>query len=221
MLSIKGPGSSILYVRKLYRLPRRDPVADAFLLEVLEKIATWSDILIMGNFNAPQIDWSLAYAHSSDLAFDGCLLSTTLNPLLIQHITFQTRVREGQKVNFLDLVLMKSQDGIDENTRNKDSIPLLRPAEGIDLTEDGAKAGHLSEFFRSVFTKETRYDYRTDVVKVDTINETVQFIEAIVLKKLLGLKDSKSPGPDEVPARQRVGKTTLQTFFTTGGLPAN
>ncbi|VDM06155.1 unnamed protein product, partial [Schistocephalus solidus] len=84
-----------------------------------------------------------------------------------------------------------------QNTRNKDPITLLRTTEGIDLTEDGAKADHFSELFWSVFTKETRYDYPADVFEVITIVQSVQFTETIVLKELLRLKGSKSPGPDE------------------------
>ncbi|VDL99305.1 unnamed protein product [Schistocephalus solidus] len=80
-----------------------------------------------------------------------------------------------------------------QNTRNKDPIPLLRTAKGINLTEDDAKAVHLSEFFRSVFTKKTRYEYPAEV---DAIVKTVQFTKTIVLKELLGLKESKSRCPD-------------------------
>ncbi|VDL86814.1 unnamed protein product [Schistocephalus solidus] len=88
-----------------------------------------------------------------------------------------------------------------QNTWNKDPIPLLRTAEGIDLTEDGAKADLRSEFFRSVFTKKTMNDYPADVFEVDTIVEIVQFTETIVLEELLGLKEYKSPGPDAIPAK--------------------
>ncbi|VDL93950.1 unnamed protein product [Schistocephalus solidus] len=95
----------------------------------------------------------------------------------------------------------RSSESSAQNTRNKDPIPLLRTAEDIDLIEDGAKADHLSEFFRSIYTKETRYNYPADVFEVDTIVETVQFTKTIVLKELLGLKESKSPGPEEVPAK--------------------
>ncbi|VDL93526.1 unnamed protein product [Schistocephalus solidus] len=113
-LSIKVPGSSSLDVLTVYRPPRRDPVADAYLLEELEKIATRFDILIMGDYNTHHIDWSSACAHSSDLAFDGCLLSTKLKLLLTQHVTFPIRVCERQQANCLDLVPTKSQDSIDE-----------------------------------------------------------------------------------------------------------
>ncbi|VDM00336.1 unnamed protein product [Schistocephalus solidus] len=92
-----------LDVLTVYRPSRRNPVADAYLLEELEKIATRLDILIMGDFNAPHIDWSSACAQSSDLAFDGCLPSTTLKLLLTQHVTFPTRVCKGRQANCLDL----------------------------------------------------------------------------------------------------------------------
>ncbi|VDL93403.1 unnamed protein product [Schistocephalus solidus] len=101
-LSIKVQGSSSLDALTVYRPSRRDPVADAFLLDELETIATQSEILIMGDFTAPYIDWSLTCAHSSDLAFDDCLLSRTLKLLLTQHVTFPTRVCEGRQANYLD-----------------------------------------------------------------------------------------------------------------------
>ncbi|VDL89436.1 unnamed protein product [Schistocephalus solidus] len=112
-LFIKVSDTSSLDVLTVYRLPRRDPVAYAYLLEELEKIATWLYILIMGDFNAPHIDWSSTCAHSSDLDIDGCLLSTKLKLLLIQNFTFPARVCEAQQADCLDLVLMKSHDSID------------------------------------------------------------------------------------------------------------
>ncbi|VDL98851.1 unnamed protein product [Schistocephalus solidus] len=117
-----------------------------------------------------------------------------------------------------------------QNTRNKDLIPLLRTAKGIDLTEDGAKADHLSEFFQSIFTMETRYDHPSDGFEVNTIVETVNFTEISVLKELLGLKESKYPGPDDVPAKllkelaRELAKplsTLFQTSFQTGSLPTD
>ncbi|VDN11960.1 unnamed protein product, partial [Dibothriocephalus latus] len=74
-----------------------------------------------------------------------------------------------------------------QSTKTKDPIPLLRTAEGIDLIEDEAKADHFPEFFRSAFIKETTYDYPADDTKVDTIIETVQLAEALVLKEILDL----------------------------------
>ncbi|BHF66761.1 hypothetical protein SprV_0200978300 [Sparganum proliferum] len=42
-------------------------------------------------------------------------------------------------------------------TRNKDTIPLLRTAEGMEISDDKHKAEHLSQFFRSVVTSESDF----------------------------------------------------------------
>ncbi|VDN31171.1 unnamed protein product, partial [Dibothriocephalus latus] len=51
------------------------------------------------------------------------------------------------------------------------------------------------------FTKETAYYYPADDTDVDKIVETVKFTETLVLKELLGLNESKSPSPEELPAK--------------------
>ncbi|BHF67014.1 hypothetical protein SprV_0301003700 [Sparganum proliferum] len=390
-LSIKVPSSPSLDVLTVYRPPRRDNMADTRLLEELEKFATRPDILIMGDFNAPHIDWSSTHANSSEQTFDMSFLNTALKLFLTQHVMLPTRVREGQRANCLDLVLTKSQDSIDEVsclpplgksdhvvllwdyslfsmpkkpvtirrnlwrgdfdqmraeisriewesifvgsiledwqrfreilhelivnhcplsrkslsnrprwltqalknevnkkrrlwkkslsdrsptsicaykiqrnrlkglilktrreferdlldraaenpklfygyirqcTRNKDPIPLLRTAEGEHLTDDRAKADHLSEFFRSVFSSETGFNPSALQSFEDTpIIETVQFTEGMVLTELLRLKESKSPGPDEIPAKilkELAGELSkplsmlFYTSFETGYLP--
>ncbi|BHF62260.1 hypothetical protein SprV_0200524100 [Sparganum proliferum] len=159
-------------------------MADARLLEELEKFATRPDILIMGDFNAPHIDWSSTHANSSEQTFDGSFLNTALNLFLTQHVMLPTRVREGQQANCLDLVLTKSEDSIDE-------VSCLPP---LDIP----------------------------------IIETVQFTEGMVLTELLRLKESKSPGPDEIPAKivkELAGELSkplsmlFHTSFETGYLP--
>ncbi|VDL87555.1 unnamed protein product [Schistocephalus solidus] len=83
----------------------------------------------MGDFDALIIDWRSVYAHSSTLAFVGCLLSTTLEVLLSQQITFETRVHDGQQANCLDLILTKSQGSIEELS----CLPLLDKSEHVLL----------------------------------------------------------------------------------------
>ncbi|BHF66445.1 hypothetical protein SprV_0200946200 [Sparganum proliferum] len=170
-------------------------MADSRLLEELEKFATRPDILIMGDFNAPHIDWSSTHANSSEQTFDMSFLNTALKLFLTQHVMLPTRVREGQQVNCLDLVLTKSQDSIDE-------VSCLPPL--------GFNPSALQSF-------------------EDTpIIETVQFTEGIVLTELLRLKESKSPGPDEIPAKilkELAGELSkplsmlFHTSFETGYLP--
>nr|VZI31187.1 unnamed protein product [Spirometra erinaceieuropaei] len=113
-LTIRVPGSHSLEVLTVYRPPRSDPEADARLLEELGRFSLRLDVLIMGDFNAPLIDWSSLYARGPELAFDRRFLDMALRSFLTQHVLFPTRAREGQQSNCLDLVLTKSMDSIDE-----------------------------------------------------------------------------------------------------------
>nr|VZI51418.1 unnamed protein product [Spirometra erinaceieuropaei] len=113
-LTIKAPGSPSLDILTVYRPPRNDPTADARLIEDLERFSIRSEVLIMGDFNAPLIDWNSAYASGPDHAFDRRLLDMTFKLFLTQHVSFPTRVREGQQSKCLDLLLTKSLDSVDE-----------------------------------------------------------------------------------------------------------
>ncbi|VDL97188.1 unnamed protein product [Schistocephalus solidus] len=131
-LTIKVPRSHSLEVLTVYRPPRSDFEADAYLLEELERFASRSDVLIMGDFNAPLIDWSSVHARSPELVFDRRLLDMTLRSFLTQHVLFPTRVREGQQSNCLDLVFTKSLDSIDE----VQSLPPLGRSDHVVLHWD-------------------------------------------------------------------------------------
>nr|VZI48931.1 unnamed protein product [Spirometra erinaceieuropaei] len=288
--------------RLVYRPPRNDPDADAQLLEELRLFSTRPTTLIVGDFNAPHIDWSSASADCCEAAFDQQLLRTSDNLLLTQHVMFPTRVREGQQMNCFDLVFTKSSDNIDvvnclpplgqsdyvvlmweytlfslpaqpldsrpniwrgdfeqmkkdlspidwastlsgdveeawcqfkgyirQGTRNKDPVPLLRTAEGVEISDDKDKAEHLSQFFRSVVTSEPAFSspaYEDD--ETPTL-EAVFFTETIVRNELLNLKESTSPGPDAIPAKMlkelasEMSKPLaliFQTSFVTGCLPS-
>ncbi|BHF84471.1 hypothetical protein SprV_0902762200 [Sparganum proliferum] len=114
-------------------------------------------------------------------------------------------------------------------TRNKDPMPLLKTAEGEHLTDDRAKADHLSEYFSAFFSSETGFNPSALQSFEDTpIIETVQFTEGMVLTELMRLKESKSPGPDEIPAKilkELAGELSkplsmlFHTSFETGCLP--
>nr|VZI25394.1 unnamed protein product [Spirometra erinaceieuropaei] len=78
-LNIRVPGSHSLEVLTVYRPPRSDPEADARLLEELGRFALRPDVLLMGDFNAPLIDWSSLYARGPELAFDRRFLDMALS----------------------------------------------------------------------------------------------------------------------------------------------
>ncbi|VDN18935.1 unnamed protein product [Dibothriocephalus latus] len=76
---MKVPESPSLEVLTVYRPPRSDPEANANLLEEIAKLFARSDVLILGDFNAPPIEWKSTYALGPDEAFDRCLLDLTLS----------------------------------------------------------------------------------------------------------------------------------------------
>ncbi|BHF79919.1 hypothetical protein SprV_0702304300 [Sparganum proliferum] len=139
-------------------------MADARLREELEKFATRPDILIMGDFTAPHIDWSSTHANSSEQTFDLSFLNTTLKLFLTQYVISETGFNPSALQSFEDTLII----------------------------------------------------------------EAVQFTEGMVLTELLMLKESKSPGPDETPAKilkELAGELSkplsmlFHTSFDTGYLP--
>ncbi|BHF66094.1 hypothetical protein SprV_0200910800 [Sparganum proliferum] len=112
-LTIKTPGSQPLEILTVYRPPRNDPQSDSSLLEELETISIRPNVMIMGDFYAPNIDWNLTSAPGSEFNFDRRLLKSVQRSHLTQHVSSPTRLREGQLANCLDLVLTKAPESVD------------------------------------------------------------------------------------------------------------
>ncbi|BHF74856.1 hypothetical protein SprV_0501794400 [Sparganum proliferum] len=112
-LTIKTPGSQPLEILMVYRPPRNDPQSDSSLLEELETISIRPNVMIMGDFNAPNIDWNLTSAPGSEFNFDRRLLKSVQRSHLTQHVSSPTTLREGQLANCLDLVLTKAPESVD------------------------------------------------------------------------------------------------------------
>ncbi|VDL85563.1 unnamed protein product [Schistocephalus solidus] len=104
------PGSQALEILTVYRPPRNDPQSDSRLIDDLESFASRSEVMIMGDFNAPNIDWNLSSAPGSELNFDRRLLEAIHKRFLTQHVLSPTRIREGQQAYSLDLVLPKAPE---------------------------------------------------------------------------------------------------------------
>ena len=62
-------------------------------------------ILIVGDFNFPNIDWSSLLVTKSSPTLATPFLDTVLNAALTQHVNFPTRFRTGNTPSLLDLVL--------------------------------------------------------------------------------------------------------------------
>nr|VZI44447.1 unnamed protein product [Spirometra erinaceieuropaei] len=84
----------------------------------------------------------------------------------------------------------------------------MKTSDDLELSEDGEKAEHLSQFFKSIFTKEREFlPPDCDIVDVPTI-EYVSFAETIVCKEQLKLNKSKSPVLNDIPPNLLKLETT-------------
>ncbi|CAH8669480.1 unnamed protein product [Schistosoma bovis] len=96
----------------------RSPIclADDF---VLEHIHLWSDdtrCLIIGDFNAPDINWTEMTTEGSINSFDSRLLITLMEHALVQHVSQPTRFGVNQGSSLLDLVIThETEDIVDLN----------------------------------------------------------------------------------------------------------
>uniref|UniRef100_A0A183SWC9 Reverse transcriptase domain-containing protein n=1 Tax=Schistocephalus solidus TaxID=70667 RepID=A0A183SWC9_SCHSO len=209
-LTIRTPGFQALEILTVYQPPRNDPQSDSRLIYDLESFASRAEVMIMGDFNAPNIDWNMNLTPGSELNFDRCLLegqqwltNTLKRELNLKRKLWQTYLREKtakslkryktQRNRFKGLVY--------KCTRNKDPIPLLKTDEGVEPCKDEEKAEHLSEFFQSIFTRVanlTADNYSAE--EIPTIDSVV-IAEPIVLQELLKLDETKSPGHDVIPAK--------------------
>nr|VZI26368.1 unnamed protein product [Spirometra erinaceieuropaei] len=91
---------------------------------------------------------------------------------------------------------------INSRLKNKETVAVLKGENNEDIIENDAKAENLSRFFVSVFTDETDFDEAgSPAGTTDEVIENMDFTEEDVRKELLALKEGKSPGPDQIPAK--------------------
>nr|CAH8845910.1 unnamed protein product [Trichobilharzia regenti] len=92
----------------VYRSP--DCSADDFLIE---KLGSWTSkcrSLVVGDFNAPTVDWSSLTTPSSVNSFDHKLLESSISLALVQHIIKPTRYDSQHSSSTLDLVFSHGED---------------------------------------------------------------------------------------------------------------
>ena len=78
----------------------------------INKLKQFSQVLLMGDFNAPRINWEdLDYTGSAS-SFASDLLDATNDVHLFQHVTGFTRHRSGQRPSLLDLVFTSNSNSI-------------------------------------------------------------------------------------------------------------
>ena len=98
--------NSFILVGEIYWSPSSSSQNDDWLTNLIT-LATQScksHLLIMGDFNYPNIDWSTWSTNNSDVS-SNIFLSTLQDNFLFQHVGSPTRYREQTTPSLLDLVI--------------------------------------------------------------------------------------------------------------------
>ena len=86
------------------------------ILKEISRVARNIDCIIMGDFNAPAIDWQELRVFSGPESFDHKLLVTAISNNISQSIKIPTRIIPGQPSHTLDLLFTHRDDEITEIT---------------------------------------------------------------------------------------------------------
>ena len=95
----------------VYRSPAATVEEGVQLIEFLEELMTEERVLLMGDFNAPEVNWTTMTAPSG--TFGATLVRLLEDKGLIQHIKEHTRFRQGQNPSTLDLVFTKTNQEVE------------------------------------------------------------------------------------------------------------
>uniref|UniRef100_A0A183TJP9 Reverse transcriptase domain-containing protein n=1 Tax=Schistocephalus solidus TaxID=70667 RepID=A0A183TJP9_SCHSO len=137
---------------------------------------TYSDamhqVLIAGDFNAPTVDLVNLQVDDARTSFDSKLMDLTLDQPMVQKVNIPTTLRENQRANYLEQVFLKDFSGVDEVY----SILPLEPELQLDHDNSSVKDAGL-------------------------VLEYILFPEPLVDRELQNLKEAKSSGPDDLPAK--------------------
>ena len=113
-LTIPLHSSDMLLIGLVYRSPSCCTLESEQLLQHLSEVTDKHDashVLLLGDFNAPSINWSRM---SADSGFPDALLQLAVEQAWTQHVTFPTRFRPGQNPSCLDLIFSSAPHLIDE-----------------------------------------------------------------------------------------------------------
>ncbi|KAL8594440.1 hypothetical protein ACOMHN_018148 [Nucella lapillus] len=111
-------GNSSLLVGLIYRSPSSSHENTSELNALLGKAteAATQDLLLIGDFNFPSIDWKQEISEVGPEQPATLFLKATQDAFLVQHQKDPTRYREGEKSNVLDLVFSNREELVEEIT---------------------------------------------------------------------------------------------------------
>jgi len=111
-------GTDKLLIGCIYRSPNSTENNNLKLTEGLRKMCEMkhSHLLLCGDFNLPEIDWSSETTNTSDNHIAYRFLESIRDCYLSQHVTQPTHHRGDQKANTLDLLFSNEEDMITDLT---------------------------------------------------------------------------------------------------------
>nr|VZI08034.1 unnamed protein product [Spirometra erinaceieuropaei] len=114
--------------------------------------------------------------------------------------------RNGNQCLELEKRALELEDDVSASllTENKDPIAVLKDDNGVEIIENSEKAEHLGQYFASVFTRETEFRCLSAGNALETVGpvlDSIHFPAAAMERKLKNLKEAKSSGPDNIPAK--------------------
>ena len=125
-------GSDSLLIGCLYRSPSSSQQNAEELNETLRHACSLnhSHLLMVGDLNMPQIDWSTSYSTAPEDHFSHTFIQTSQDCFLQQHVSQPTRLRQGNIPSTLDLVF-SNEEGMVQNLQ---SLPPLGSSDHVVLT---------------------------------------------------------------------------------------
>ena len=124
-------GSDYLLVGCIYRSPSSNPDDSMRQLKLLLQQASSmsSHLVIVGDFNLPQIDWELELSLAPSTHCSHPFLDAIRDSFLFQHVRHPTRFRLGEIPNVLDLILINEEGMV----RNLDHLSGLGSSDHVVL----------------------------------------------------------------------------------------
>ena len=119
---IRNQEGQVIEVAVFYHSPKR---IDSEWLTFIKQQSTRRNIMILGDFNMPEIDWDSMSCSASVSSLSTLLLNTVLEGKISQHVHENSRIASGSIVSCLDLVFTRYSQEIDH-------VQLLPPISSSD-----------------------------------------------------------------------------------------
>ena len=167
---ILNKDSERILVGNIYRSPSSDTQNAQRMCSAINEMCgkDCSQVIICGDFNLKEIDWERHQVHVTEDHPESLLLECVDDNFLIQHVTENTRFREGQASNLLDLVFTDRDDNV---TRLDYEMPFGRSDHVCLMFEVLCHRHSEKEGFKRKYFKGNYPEIRNDINMIDWENE--------------------------------------------------